>query len=51
MSAASGAACMTMKIGENSQSKNRLSPTQTPMAMPRNAEMAMPTASGLRVSA
>ncbi len=50
ISAASGADCMTMKIGETSQSNQPLSPTQRPRAIPSTAEIAMPTASGFRVS-
>ena len=38
MSVARGAACITINIGEKSQSKNSFSPTQRPMAMPRTAE-------------
>ena len=50
MRAASGAACMTMKIGRNSQSNQELSPIQRPRAIPRKAEINNPTASGRSVS-
>ncbi len=51
INAASGAVCMTMKIGDTSQSKRRSRPMARPMPIPRNAEINIPTTSGLRVSA
>ncbi len=51
MSAASGAACITIKTGENSQSNQRLNPIHSPSAMPVNADISTPIASGFRVSA
>jgi hypothetical protein len=49
--AANGAACMTIKIGENSQSKNWLKPTHNPTIIPTTAEMAIPIIKGRNVSA
>ena len=51
ISAAKGAACMTTKIGEKSQSNLELKPIQSPIPMPKNAEMTIPTTSGFNVSA
>ena len=50
MSAASGAACMTMKMGETSQSNQLLSPIQSPRAIPMKAEISRPITSGRSVS-
>ena len=49
--AANGAACMTIKIGENSQSKNWLKPTHNPTIIPIMAEMAIPIIKGRKCSA
>jgi hypothetical protein len=49
--AANGAACMTIKIGENNQSNSGLKPTHNPTIIPANAEMLIPIIKGRRVSA
>ena len=51
MKAAYGAAFMTIKISEISQSKNWLNPTHNPTLIPTPAEMAIPIIKGRNVSA
>ena len=50
ISAANGAACMTIKIGEKSQSKKSFNPTQRPSPIPRTAEIIIPMTNGRSVS-
>ena len=51
ISAAIGAACITIKIGDTSQSNLSLKPIQIPREIPKIAEIIIPTTSGFNVSA
>ena len=45
-----GAACITIKIGDTSQSNLSLKPIQIPREIPKIAEIIIPTTSGFNVS-